>query len=276
MNQQSKQILKNSKSNFAIAFFGLPSDQRRALEAVYAYCRIVDDIADESASAAEAQTELDRWRQALTNVKSMHSYISSPIADDLQWAISTYPQLKPNLIWVLDGVEKDLTHTRYMTLEELLEYCDAVASAVGFCCMAIFGVDQDLAEKYVYATGRALQLTNILRDVADDAKRDRIYIPKTFLVEAGLKDEDILNSRYDEGFVRMTESFSKSIQSLYDESDVEAQNLVLRKIWPAEIMKNTYRSIFKKIQKKQYDVFSEAIKIGKVQKLWIAFSQSRA
>lgn len=273
---QSKQILKSSKSNFAIAFFGLPPEQRKALEAVYAYCRIVDDIADESATVAEAQTGLDAWRQALQNPQAMTSYIPSLVARDLQWAVETYPMLTSDLVWILDGVEKDLTHHRYTTLDELFEYCDAVASAVGFCCMTIFGVDRDQASRYVYATGRALQLTNILRDIASDAKRDRIYIPKTYLVEAGLKDEDILNSRYDEGFVNMTQAFSNTIQSLYVASDEESKNLMLRKIWPAEIMKNTYRSIFKKIQKKQYDVFSEAIKIGSVQKLWIALSQPRA
>ena len=276
MTGTTKQIVQNSNSNFSIAFIGLPKDQRRALEAVYSYCRVVDDIADESSSVEEAAKGLQEWRNALASNFKQSTLLTSPFVDELVWTLRQYPALQPDLLWILDGVEKDLEKKRYTTLEELLDYCDAVASAVGFCCMTIFGVDRDASKKYVYATGRALQLTNIIRDVAVDAKKDRIYLPKTYLMEFGLTENEILLSQYDGGFIRMVESFASAIDHLYQESETEAQSLPTHKIWPAEVMRRTYLGIFNKIREKKYNVFSKKIGLSKVQKAWIILSQPRS
>ncbi len=268
--------MQYKSSNFALAFLGLPGDQKKAMAAVYSYCRVVDDIVDESPSLQQAEKDLGHWKSALANWPDLGLVLPVQSSLDLEWAIKNFPILKSDIQWIFEGVESDLHPTHYRTLEELLVYCDGVASAVGFCCMSIFGVDRTQAQNYVHATGRALQLTNILRDIASDAKRGRIYIPQNFLDIAGVTQEDIFASNYDDKFLKMVEAFSKVIRDFYATSEREAQKLPLKKIWPAEVMRKTYFEIFKKIQEKQFRVFDEKIKVGKLKKAWIALSQPRA
>jgi phytoene synthase len=272
----SKSIFKKSKSNFALAFLGLEKDQRRAMEAIYAYCRVVDDIVDESASAENAKTELNHWKSALANWPHFSAVLPIHVAQELEWAVQRFPILKSDILWILEGVEKDLYPSRYRTLEELLVYCDGVASAVGLCCMSIFGIERKAAESYAFATGRALQLTNILRDIESDAERGRVYIPDTFLNASNLSQEDMLKPVYNENFFHMAKSFADKISEFYKLSENEAKKLPITKIWPAEVMRKTYFEIFQKIAKKNFNVISEKIKIGKLRKLWIAISQPRA
>lgn len=272
----SKSILKQSKSNFALAFMGLAKDQRRAMEAVYGYCRTVDDIVDESETTQKAETELNFWKSAFANWPHFSSVLPIQLAQELEWAVQRFPILKSDLYWIFEGVEKDLHPKRFRTLEELLVYCDGVASAVGFCCMSIFGVDRKNSENYAFATGRALQMTNILRDIASDAKRGRIYLPQNLMDSYGVSDDDILNSNNSPAFLQMVEAFARKISDYYTASEIEAKKLPLNKIWPAEVMRKTYFQIFKKIREKNYDVFSGKISISKFKKVWIALSQPRA
>lgn len=269
-------IFKKSRSNFALAFWGLPKDQRRAMEAVYAYCRTVDDIVDESPSVEKAKTELNHWKSALAAWPNFSSVLPIHVASELEWAVQNFPIQKSDIHWILEGVEKDLYPTTYRTLEELLVYCDGVASAVGLCCLSIFGIERKDAEKYAFATGRALQLTNILRDIESDAKRGRIYIPQTFLTAANLTEEDLKHPRYSPEFLAMAQAFAQKIWEFYKQSVAESKNLPLKKIWPAEVMRKTYMQIFQKISEKNYDVFSGKVSIGKLRKAWIAISQPRA
>lgn len=273
MNASS--IFKKSRTNFALAFWGLPKDQRRAMEAIYAYCRIVDDIVDETSSVEQAQRELGHWKSALANWPEFSAVLPIEVASELEWTVKHFPVQKSDLLWIMEGVEKDLHPIRYRTLEELLVYCDGVASAVGFCCMAIFGVQRDVAQNYVFATGRALQLTNILRDIASDAQRGRLYIPKSFLEGSRVSEDAIFSSVYDENYLSMIRSFSDKIIEFYSTSEREMKNLPLNKIWPAEVMKKTYFAIFKKIAEKKFNVFDEKIKVGTLKKAWIALSQPR-
>jgi phytoene synthase len=274
--QTSTTVLKKSKSNFALAFLGLPRDQRRAMEAVYAYCRTVDDIVDESPNIQKAETELNFWKSALANWPNFSSILPVHVAQDLEWAVQKFPILKSDLVWILEGVEKDLRPNRYRTLEELLVYCDGVASAVGFCCMAIFDVDRKASEAYVFATGRALQLTNILRDIASDARRGRIYIPQNLLHSHQVTEEDLFQSSHNKAFLNMVGDLSKKITEYYTLAEHEARKLPLKKIWPAEVMRKTYFEIFKKIQTENFDVFSQKISLGKIKKFWIAITQPRS
>jgi phytoene synthase len=269
-------IFKKSKSNFALAFLGLPRDQRRAMEAIYAYCRVVDDIVDESPNIEIAKAELNHWKSALAKWPNFSSVLPIHVAQELEWAVQRFPILKSDVLWILEGVERDLRPTQYRTLEELLVYCDGVASAVGLCCMSIFGVERKDAEKYAFATGRALQLTNILRDIESDASRGRLYIPHTFLTGAGLDPEDLKSPTYNEDFMNMANGFARAIEKFYREAEEEAKKLPLKKIWPAEVMRKTYFQIFCKIREKNFDVFSGKVSISKLKKVWIALSQPRA
>lgn len=272
----TKSIFKKSRSNFALAFWGLPKDQRRAMEAIYAYCRVIDDIVDESESVQKAQTDLNHWRSALANWPHFGAVLPTDVARELEWAVQNFPIQKSDVLWIFEGVEKDLKPQEYRTLEELLVYCDGVASAVGLCCMSIFGVERRDAEKYSFATGRALQLTNILRDIQSDASRGRVYIPQTFLTGAGLEKRHLTSPTYNEDFMNMAHAFAETVARYYAESDAEAKKLPLKKIWPAEVMKKTYFQIFQKIREKNYDVLSKKVSISKFKKVWIALSQPRA
>jgi phytoene synthase len=272
----SKGIFKKSKSNFALAFLGLEKDQRRAMEAVYAYCRVVDDIVDESESAEKAKSELNHWKSALANWPHFSPVLPIHVAQELEWSVQRFPILKSDILWILEGVEKDLFPNQYRTLEELVVYCDGVASAVGLCCMSIFGIERKEAESYAFATGRALQLTNILRDIESDAERGRVYIPTTFLNASNLTHNDLLTPQYNENFFHMAKSFAEKISEYYRLSETEAKKLPITKIWPAEVMRKTYFEIFQKISKKNFNVLEEKVKIGTFRKLWIAISQPRA
>ncbi|MCC7460486.1 MAG: phytoene/squalene synthase family protein [Proteobacteria bacterium] len=274
MNTNS--IFKKSKSNFALAFLGLPRNQRRAMEAVYAYCRIVDDIVDESESIQKAQADLSHWKSAFANWPNFSSVLPIDVARELEWAVQRFPIEKSDILWILEGVEKDLRPTQYRTLEELLVYCDGVASAVGLCCMSIFGVERKDAEKYAFATGRALQLTNILRDIKSDADRGRVYIPQIYFTGAGINPRDIANPTYNEDFMNMAHAFAETVDSFYRLAEAEAKKLPLKQIWPAEVMRKTYFRIFQKIREKNYDIFTQKVGIHKLQKVWIALSQPRA
>lgn len=269
-------IFKKSRSNFALAFWGLPKDQRRAMEAVYSYCRTVDDIVDESPSIEKAKVELNHWKSAFAAWPHFSSVLPIHVAAELEWAVQNFPIQKSDILWILEGVEKDLYPTTYRTLEELLVYCDGVASAVGLCVLSIFGIERKHAEKYAFATGRALQLTNILRDIESDAKRGRIYIPLTFLTAANLKQEDLKNPKYSPEFLNMAQAFAQKIWEFYKQSVAESKELPVKQIWPAEVMRKTYLQIFQKICEKNYDVFSGKVSIGKLRKAWIAISQPRA
>src|SRR5437879_1846568 len=131
------QITKSSKSNFAWAFWGLRKYQRKALQALYAYCRTVDDIVDQIKDPVLAKEKLDHWRNILDRI-GHPSVFDPPVARDLAWSISRFPIVVDDLRWIIDGVEADLTKKRYATFGELLRYCDGVASAVGLATLAIF------------------------------------------------------------------------------------------------------------------------------------------
>ena len=268
---KTSDIVKKSESHFGAAFWGLEPSKKRAMNALYAYCRLVDDIADESLSVELAQTKLNQWKLALLHqepvIEDLHVW------EELIWAMNTYGISKENLLWILNGVEKDLIVHRYKSMPLLIDYCDAVASAVGFCCMSIFGVDEKQSSDYVFATGRALQLTNILRDVDEDLSRGRIYLPQDLLEEFGVGFEAFKNNN--PMFINMLNSFSQEIETYYQESLIESKVLALDKVWPAEIMKRIYFSLFLKIKKNNFAVMGRRYRLSIFEKAWVVLTQPK-
>ncbi len=184
-HQVTETITQKSRSNFAASFFFLNSDKKRAIQAVYAFSRLADDAVDESASSSEAKEKLSYWQEVLNEIYGSPSPEPSPsrgegessVIYELDWTIKRFSIPKKYFEELLQGVEKDLYANRYQTFEELCDYTYGVASTVGLICMKIFEVEGAEAEESAILLGRALQLTNIVRDIRTDAIRGRIYIP---------------------------------------------------------------------------------------------------
>jgi phytoene synthase len=270
---KSGKVVRQSGSSFRWAFFLLPGDQRRALSTLYAYCRRVDDIVDETEDRSSARVELARWREILGRFPSP-SVFDPPLAHELASSARAFPIRTEDLLWILRGVETDLDRNRYGTFDELLVYCDGVASAVGFASMAIFGADRERTSRYTLATGRALQLTNILRDVGVDAARGRIYLPKEDLDRFAIRERNILMGLHDERFIEMMRFQAGRIRTLHAEAE-EALSPAERRVFPAaEVMRKTYRLLLDRIEAKRFNVFPGKIGLSPARKISVLLSVS--
>lgn len=263
----SEQITRQSASNLALAFVMLPPDKRAAMSALYAYCREVDDVADEDELPVEQRrAELANWR-AQTKAACEGKQVQLPVIRELQPAIRKY-----NLPWqlfdeLLLGVEADLEKPRYETFEELELYCYRVASVVGLLSIEVFGYRNERCREYALALGQALQFTNILRDVGNDAQRDRIYLPTEALREFGVSEDQILNGKYSPEFHRLAESFGDRARAHFR----SARNLLppedRRSMIAAELMGVVYWKLLKKLEAGGYRVLAaEPTKLSKPHK----------
>ena len=196
------EITRASKSNLALAFVSLGRERRRDITVFYAFCRLVDDIADDPALAVEEKAQrLQTWRAALTAPAPNESPVASPVRSLLE----KYPITPAMLAEIIDGVEMDLHITRYDTFAELREYCYRVASAVGLVSIEIFGYRNPACRDYAIELGLALQMTNILRDIAKDLASGRVYLPGEDLARFDYSEADLQAHTYDQRFVRLME-----------------------------------------------------------------------
>ena len=264
-------MTRQSRTNFSWAFFGLPKEKRFALHTLYAFCRTVDDIVDEAADFAEASEKLYRWRNYIARMDQPSAF-DPALVHHLSKICQEFPIQRSDLLWIIDGVETDLTKKRYRTFEELLSYCDGVACAVGLASLAIFGSDRDRTAPYAFATGRALQLTNILRDVATDARRDRIYLPQEDLERFQVTEKEILRSAYSDRFVELMKFEAQRVKTFYSAAE-QALPLPERKKYPAaELMRKTYETLLRRIETRKYNVFPKKITLSSPRKVAIALS----
>jgi phytoene synthase len=196
-------ITHRSRTNFLYSFLILPKAQRRAIETVYAFCRIVDDIVDgDHPATTNPQQELDRWRNEI------HACFNGqtpchPVARELKTILQTFPIPKEHFLALIRGMEMDLMRRRYATFAELDEYCYHVASVIGLMCIEIFGYRHASARDYAIHLGKALQLINIVRDVPEDAARGRVYLPLDEMARFGVTEEALRNGIHDEPFIRL-------------------------------------------------------------------------
>jgi len=254
-------ITARSGSNLALAFGCLPPERRRAMGIFYAFCRVVDDASDSSAPLEQKRAELDFWREEIRR-----AYVSqplSPLGKEMAEIIRTYLIPPTPLEEILNGVEMDLTTSRYPDFKSLEQYCYRVASAVGLVSIEIFSYRQPQTREYAVALGMAFQLTNILRDVKKDAAIDRIYLPQDEMAEFGVTDADILNGRWSPKMrkflkfqnFRARHYYAKSLR-LIDPRDRPT-------LTAAEIMREVYETLLKKIARNDYNVFKKDIRISK-------------
>lgn len=249
-------ITRRSASNLALAFILLPPARRRAMAALYAFCRQVDDVADDPAvPPAERRRALAAWRADLRRAAAGETP-RLPVLRELQVHLVTY-QLPLDLFdEVLAGCEMDLELSRYPDWPELDLYCHRVAAAVGLLSIRIFGCRHPHSADYAEALGRAFQLTNILRDVREDAARGRIYLPQTELARHGVTEAEILEGRYSARFRALAESVAARARAYYARAAARLPADDRRALIAAELMGAVYWNLLRRLAAQGFDVFT--------------------
>ena len=260
-------IEKNRRSNFYYSFLLLPKPKREAINLVYAWCRVADDIVDEEDSVPRKRQRLYSWVKEFELGLAGHS--SYALVNKLAHFIQLFHIPLHHFHDLIKGMEMDLVNMRYETFEDLKLYCYRAASTVGLICTEIFGYKHEEAKEYAIHLGIALQLTNILRDVASDAKRGRIYLPREDLTMFGYSENDLLNNVYDDRFRKLMEFEAQRARTYF----VEAMSHLAEEDRPlflaALIMQGIYFRLLQDIEKEQYNVFSRRIRISTFKKLLI-------
>lgn len=258
-----------SGSSFYNSFRFLAEDKRRAITALYAFCREVDDVVDECSDEDVARTTLNWWRNQVAEIyggKPQH-----PVAIALVPIVKQFNLAQEHLLEIIDGMEMDLHHPRYADFKSLQLYCYRVASVVGLLTVEIFGYKNRQTLKYAHDLGIAFQLTNIIRDVGEDARRNRIYLPMDELQQFNVTAADILNSRDSENFQKLMAFQVERAQRFYDQAlallpkeDKKAQRVGL-------IMAAIYRATLIEVVASGCHVLKERVSLTPSYKLWLAF-----
>jgi 15-cis-phytoene synthase len=266
--QESRNITQRSASNLALAFILLPKAKRDGMSALYAFCREVDDVADdESVPVEERRSRLAVWREDVRRAcdgNSPHFAVNR----ELQSVISTHPGLTFELFDdLIRGVEMDLDIRRYESHTELERYCYRVASVVGLLSIEIFGYTNPVTRDYAIHLGKALQLTNILRDVKTDAERGRIYLPLEELARFRVTEAEILNSEYTPRFRELAASIAERAKHFYTLARESLPPEDRRAMAAAELMGSVYWRLLKKLEARAFNVFGAETRVGKGQKI---------
>lgn len=263
-----ERLARREAGNFYHAFRLLPADQRRAMCALYAFMRVADDLTDGPQELAEKRLALAEWRRQFE--AALEGVYNHPLHPAFHHTFEQYGIPRRYLEDVLDGVGMDLDTDRYSTFADLYCYCYRVASAVGLACIHIWGFRDERAIVYAEAAGIALQLTNILRDLGEDAARGRVYLPREDLDRFGYTVADLEQGRYDERFralmrfqVERAQGYYESAAPLADLLDRTGRAVFL-------VMLRTYRGLLEAIVRRDYDVFHGRIRLSRWRKLWLA------
>jgi 15-cis-phytoene synthase len=263
-----------SGSSFYYSFLYLPSEKRRAITALYAFCREVDDVVDECTDASVARAKLAWWRQEVVAIFNAGNgnEPSHPVAKALAKVSKPFNLTAERLNQIIDGMEMDLNYNRYADFDTLRLYCYHVASVVGLCSAEIFGYRNPDTLKYAENLGLAFQLTNIIRDVGEDARRDRIYLPQEELVRFGVSNEDILHSRETENFRRLMEFQIERAESYYAQAFAALPVEDRKNQRAGIIMAAIYQTILREIKEDGCHVMRQRVSLTPMRKLWIAWT----
>jgi phytoene synthase len=261
-------LTRKSRSNFFYAFLCLPRVQREAIYACYAFCRIVDDAVDLVADRAAQRAEIQRWREEIARVYEGRP--EHPAGQRLQVAVRRFPIPRAALDEIIAGVEMDMDHPTYETFDQLYPYCYRVASAVGLCCIEIFGYSDPRAREYAVNLGLALQLTNILRDVQVDARIGRVYLPQVDLRRFGVTADDLAQGRHTPAFVELMAFEAARAHEYYRRAWAALPAVDARRLFAAEIMGRTYFALLREIEARRFDVFSRRVTVPTTRRLAIA------
>jgi len=268
-DEYCQQKASASGSSFYYSFLFLPPERRRAITALYAYCREIDDAVDETSEPAVAAAKLDWWHAEI--VRLYAGTPQHPVTRALQPHLAAYGITRERLLLVLEGMRTDLAQNRFLDFAALARYCHLVAGVVGEMAAGIFGVTDEASYEYARQLGLALQMVNILRDVGEDARRGRIYLPMDELQQFEVKAADILAGRYVPGFAalmhhqagRARGAFARAL-ALLPAADYRAQR-------PGIIMGAIYSALLEELARDDFPVLHQHISLTPIRKLSIAW-----
>jgi squalene synthase HpnD len=264
-----ERIVRRSGTSFFWAMRLLPELKRRAMFAVYAFCREVDDIADDGDSLTAKRGGLADWRDEVD-----HLFAGRPrraISRELLPFLTTFDLQKQDFIAIIDGMEMDAAdRLRIVDMQELELYCDRVACAVGRLSVRVFGVPQPDGDRLAKAQGEALQLTNILRDLKEDARRDRLYLPADLLRAAGVPTADPQAALADARIVPVCERLAELAKRRFVEAGALVAACDRRQVRPAVIMMEVYRRTLQRLIRRGWERRSEPVSVPSMEKLWVA------
>jgi phytoene synthase len=258
-----------SGSSFYYAFLFLPAPRRAAITAFYAFCREIDDVVDDISDTGVAATKLAWWQSEVG--KAFAGQPSHPVMKALMPHTVPYGIEQSHLQAVIQGCQMDLEQTRYLDYPNLERYCHLVAGVVGEVAAGIFGRTQPQTTRYAHVLGQALQLTNIIRDVGEDAMRGRIYLPVNELQQFDVKAHEILKRTYSDRFVALMRFQAERAHSLYDEalSLLPAEDRRSQK--PGLMMASIYRALLREIEADNFQVLHQRVRLTPLRKLWLAW-----
>lgn len=267
--EQSRAITKKSASNLALAFVLLPRPKRDGMSALYAFCREVDDVADEeSIPVGTRREQLSAWREDITLACRPDGSPRFAVNRELQPVIAEYRLPLGLFDELIRGCEMDLEKTRYASYAELEQYCYRVASVVGLLSIEIFGYRNPHCRDYAIHLGQALQLTNILRDVRTDAERGRIYLPREELDRFGVTEEEILRFEYSDRFRALAASVAARARGFYQKANETLPAEDRRAMIAAELMGSVYWRLLRKLEAGDFNVLGpQPMRLTKAQKL---------
>ena len=268
-DEYCQQKATSSGSSFYYSFLFLPPERRRAITALYAFCREVDDVVDEGIDPQLAATKLAWWRAEVGNLfagKPQH-----PVMRALEPHRDKYGISAARLNEIIDGMEMDLRQTRYLDWAGLESYCYRVASVVGLLAAGIFGYRDERTLDYAKNLGIAFQLTNIIRDVGEDARKNRVYLPVEDLQRFGVPASDILQAKETPAFRSLMEFQAERARRYYASamSALPAQDRRAQR--PGLIMAAIYRTLLEEIQRGGFRVLTQRTSLTPLRKFWIAW-----
>ncbi len=258
-----------SGSSFYYAFLFLPARRRAAITAFYAFCREVDDVVDEVSDPGVARTKLAWWQQEVAR-----AYAGSPqhpVMQALMPLAAEFGIEARHLQAVIEGCEMDLAQSRYLDFPGLERYCHLVAGIVGEVAARIFGQSDGATTRYAHTLGLAFQLTNIIRDVGEDAMRGRIYLPISELQQFDVKAHEILQRQYSDRFQALMRFQAERAHGLYDEALALLPAADRRSQKPGLMMASIYRTLLREIEREDFRVLHQRIGLTPLRKLWLAW-----
>jgi len=270
--QHSRALTRKSASNLALAFILLPREKRDAMSALYAFCRAVDDVADEDSVPVDKRREqLAAWREDIRRAcgnetpEFVLNQEFQPVIRQFKLPFALFDE-------IIKGCEMDLEKLRYENFDELELYCHRVASVVGLLSIEIFGYKNSVCHDYAVYLGQALQLTNILRDVKNDAGRGRIYLPQSELKKFKVSESEILNSKYSENYFQLAVNVAARAKHFYQLAQQTLPPEDRRSMVAAELMGSVYWQLLLKLERGRFDVFGpRPLKLSKPHKLALIF-----
>jgi phytoene synthase len=264
-----QQKAASSGSSFYYAFLFLPPDRRAAITAFYAFCREVDDVVDEISDPSVAHSTLAWWQNEV--VQAFAGHATHPVMQALMPHVKAYGIEAHHLLSVIEGCQMDLTQTRYLDFAGLQRYCHLVAGVVGEVAAKIFGQTDPATTQYAHTLGLAFQLTNILRDVGEDALRGRIYLPIDELKQFDVKAQELTQRQYTDRFTALMKFQAARAHSLYDEALALLPAADKRAQKPGLMMASIYRTLLREIEADNFQVLHQRVSLTPLRKFWLAW-----